>query len=348
MNWTNEHRDTAQAFRKYVAEETAPSPESFARTDALGEEWNFSGLVPALTEIFDLLRTLASCDLEYLPQYTLLELGTITKPLNKLLTDVNEFTSVQAEGVPDPRELRQNLLQEARSLQSQTFALLSPLIAYLTVRGSDSRKNAQIHEETVKKINAILHDATQGKDAIRSEGEHLLKEAKEILDTLRADSADVGVSKHSVHFRGAAQVHTTSSKSWLTSTVVLACSALLLSGLSLWHSLCTSISFPESVPVTVSKLALLAVVYYAVIWSARMYRSERHNAVINQHRHNALKSFETFVAASGDPATKNAVLLSATESIFSHQPSGFSDKAQETGSPKILEVFRGLSGGTQE
>ena len=31
MNWTNKGRDTAQAFREYVAEETAPSPESFAR-----------------------------------------------------------------------------------------------------------------------------------------------------------------------------------------------------------------------------------------------------------------------------------------------------------------------------
>lgn len=348
MNRTNENRDTARAFRKYVDEETAHSPESFARTDALGEEWNFSGLIPALKAIFDLLHTLASCDLEYLPRDTLLELGTVTQPLNKLLTDVREFTSVQSEDVPDPRKLRQKLLQEAHDLQSQTFARLSPLIAYLTVREPDSGKSAQSHEETVKQINAILHDATLGKDAIRSEGEHLLKEAKEILETLRADSADVGVSKHSVHFQRAAKAYATSSKSWLIWSIVLACGALLLSSLSLWHSLCTSASFPELVPVTVSKLALLAIVYYAVIWSARIYRSERHNAVINQHRHNALKSFETFVAASSDTATKNAVLLSATESIFSHQPSGFSDKTQETGSPKILEIFRGLSGGTQE
>lgn len=348
MSPPNDPRNMAKAFRTYVAEETESAPETFARTDALGEEWNFSELVPALRAIFDLLRTLASRDLEYLPRDRLLELRTITKPLNELLTNVKEFTSVQAEGGPEPRQVREKLLQKAHNLQSRTFDLLSPWIAYVAVRGADPRKSAEVHEETVKQLNAILHDAKQGKDAIQSEGEHILKQASGILDTLRAANADVGVSQHSVHFLGAVQTHTTSSKSWLTSTVMLACGALLLSGLSLWHSLCTAVPFPDSVPMTVSKLAVLAVVYYAVIWSARMYRSERHNAVVNQHRHNALKSFETFVSASGDDATKNAVLLSATESIFSHQPSGFSDKTQEVGSPKILEVFRGLSGGTQE
>ena len=118
--------------------------------------------------------------------------------------------------------------------------------------------------------------------------------------------------------------------------------------LSVWHSLCISVLFPDSVPGTVSKLALLAVLYYAVIWSARMYRSDQHNAVISQHRHNALRTFETFVNASGDDATKNAVLLHATDSIFSHQASGYSERVQEPNSQKVLEVLPNLSLGGKE
>ena len=284
-----ESHNSPDGFRKYVAEETAHAPDRFARTDTLGKEWDFSDIVPSLTAIFDLLTALAATKLELLPPGKLAEVIPVTQGLHRLLEDVNKFTSVTTEEEPDPKRRREKIIGRASDLSTEAFKLLSPWISYLTARGADEGEIVEIRKHTASESKSILDGAKQGADAVRSEGEHLLKEVTDILETARAASADVGVSKHSIHFQEEVTEHTKSATFWLTTTTVLASGALLLSVLSLWHSISTSVSFPDSIPVTVAKLAILAIVYYAVIWSARMYRSERHNAVVNQHRHNALR-----------------------------------------------------------
>jgi hypothetical protein len=82
-----------------------------------------------------------------------------------------------------------------------------------------------------------------------------------------------------------------------------------------------------------------------LIWCTRNYSAARHNQVVNQHRRNALNTFRAFTeAAAGDEATKNAVLLEATRSIFAPQPTGYG-KGENEPQPaaQILEVFRGVT-----
>ena len=72
--------------------------------------------------------------------------------------------------------------------------------------------------------------------------------------------------------------------------------------------------------------------------------SHQHNFVVNQHRQNALTSFETFAKAANDDQTKSAVLLQATNCIFSPQASGYADSAVEApGSPRIMEIIRNMA-----
>jgi hypothetical protein len=74
-----------------------------------------------------------------------------------------------------------------------------------------------------------------------------------------------------------------------------------------------------------------------------MYRSQWHNHVVNKHRQNALSTFETFVKAASDEQTKNAVLIQATQCIFSQQPTGFvAHDSDGAPSPQILEIVRGV------
>jgi len=67
-----------------------------------------------------------------------------------------------------------------------------------------------------------------------------------------------------------------------------------------------------------------------------------HNFVVNKHRQNALSTFQAFSEATiNDPDTKNAILLQATQCIFSPQPSGFINKENEQeNSNKIIEIFK--------
>ena len=55
-----------------------------------------------------------------------------------------------------------------------------------------------------------------------------------------------------------------------------------------------------------------------------------------------VKTFNTFVeGAGGDPATKNAVLLQATRTVFSPQVTGYVNSEKESdGSSSIVELAR--------
>ncbi len=93
------------------------------------------------------------------------------------------------------------------------------------------------------------------------------------------------------------------------------------------------------------KLIIFSVLFAALIWVGRIYRAHRHNYIINKHRQNALSTFETFVKAASDEQTKSAVLLQATQCIFSPQHSGYISKESEPSTyPQVLEIIRGISG----
>jgi hypothetical protein len=62
---------------------------------------------------------------------------------------------------------------------------------------------------------------------------------------------------------------------------------------------------------------------------------------VNQQRHNALNSFETFADAASDEATRNAVLVQAMQAIYSQQPSGYSSVTiDQPGVAQIVEVVK--------
>jgi len=82
----------------------------------------------------------------------------------------------------------------------------------------------------------------------------------------------------------------------------------------------------------------------ATFWAGKTYRAHRHNAVVNRHRQNALTTFQTFAQAASEEQTKNAVLLQATQCIFSPQQTGYIQSDNDTpGIPQVLEIVRSFS-----
>src|SRR6202035_769155 len=94
--------------------------------------------------------------------------------------------------------------------------------------------------------------------------------------------------------------------------------------------------------LTIAKVILFTIGLSAAYWSARVYRSHRHNSIVNRHRANALTSFEQFVVSTEDKEVKNAILLQTTTCIYAPQPTGFSSSNDTDGdsSLKVLEIIR--------
>ena len=100
----------------------------------------------------------------------------------------------------------------------------------------------------------------------------------------------------------------------------------------------------ETIQLVIAKVILFSLLLSALVWAGRVYRSHQHNFVVNQHRQNALASFETFAEAAKDDQTKSAVLLQATNCIFAPQTSGYADSSAEaTGSPQVMEIIRNMA-----
>lgn len=101
---------------------------------------------------------------------------------------------------------------------------------------------------------------------------------------------------------------------------------------------------PAKVEHLVGRFVILSLLLYAISFTARNYNAMRHNLIVNTHRANSMRTFQAFVeAAGGDPETKNAVLIQATQAIFSAQASGYSHKeSNPEPQPKIIEIISSL------
>jgi hypothetical protein len=72
----------------------------------------------------------------------------------------------------------------------------------------------------------------------------------------------------------------------------------------------------------------------------------RHNAVVNSHRSNALRTYDALVEAGVDPHIRGAVLVKAAECIYAPLPSGFSKSdGGEGGTMSVVSLVPGLARG---
>ena len=168
------------------------------------------------------------------------------------------------------------------------------------------------------------------------------KEASNLLASMRAASAEAGVSQHAEVFDRAVTEHGASKKGWLWTTVALAGAAL---GYGFWLMLNPPMAdnLEGIIPAVTARLLVFGVLSYGLVWSARMFRAQEHNYIINKHRRDALLTFRTFVDGTDDSATKNLVLLQTTQSIFSHRPSGYGQQDPDS-APRshMLELTRNI------
>jgi hypothetical protein len=239
----------------------------------------------------------------------------------------------------DPRTLRASLVNSVKPPSLELGCFVLALLPKLSTGAVGAEKTAAA-DETLRQTQETLRGIAQAKS-----------DADAILESLRTVASEVGITKYATIFGNEAGKQGRQSWWWATG-------ALIFGGVA---AICTLFFFephirslvdaekPLSngiiVSLAVSRAILISLLYLAVVWCIRNFSAARHNAVVNRHRQNALSTFEAFVkAAEGDPQTKNAVLLQATQSIFAPQASGYL-KGENDGpaASPVIEIVRGLS-----
>jgi K+-sensing histidine kinase KdpD len=133
---------------------------------------------------------------------------------------------------------------------------------------------------------------------------------------------------------------------WLWFTGALALSTIGAAILAYFMPFPSDAGPAKLLQLLTSKVVVLAVLITATVWCGRIYKGTKHQASMNDHRANALKTFQAFVKSTSDEATRNAVLLETTRSIFAVGQSGYLDGAaqQDDGSTKVLEIIKNATG----
>ncbi|MGD1044507.1 MAG: hypothetical protein ABR936_04145 [Bacteroidota bacterium] len=310
--------------------------EKFIRKEDLGKELSFEEIRPTIIEMLNIFRKLQNCTFETFPDQFLSEIAGRIKAINDLFNNMLSFSPTQNA---QPINERNGIFRQFQDRYRELFVFVVPALVNI-------KDNDQLFESAKGKIQKALIDAEEQLKILQNAG----KEAQQTLDALKQASGQVAISKYSTVFEREAEQHEKSAIKWLIATVVVALLTIAwgLSAQYIFRWIYGSLQSgdtPMLIQYAISKLIILSALYYALVWCARIYGAHRHNNVINRHRQNALNTFEAFVhATEGDPTTKNAVLLQATQSIFSGQHTGFVSKESESESPnKIIEILRNVS-----
>lgn len=330
-----QEQEARQKLESMLSNLTAYDSQSLIRTNELGTSLDFSQGIPVFERTLNLFRNLKESNLDNVPGSLLNEIVSLAQQATSTFEQIQSFNP---SNEASPASVRDSLVQTVAEQYQSHFRQVAPIIAYSVRKGTDFDRLEREAMEALEQIN-------KSKREHETKTTSLLAETQATLDQVRRAAAEVGVAQHAIHFREEAEAHRRSSKTWLIATGILGGITLLSAGgiASYYAYHVSDLTTGQAIQLAIPKLVIFSLLYFGVVWSGKIYRAQWHNYVVNKHRQNALSTFETFAKAASDEQTKNAVLIQATQSIFTPQNTGFvSHESEGSSSPQILEIVRSV------
>jgi hypothetical protein len=331
---------TIRAIRENLDYLATISPEGLVRQDILGVELSFHSGVPLFTSVLNLFQKLGKVTLEGIPLPMLTDAASVCSDARSRFQIIAGFSSA---GQPNPVALRDQLINEMRDIFSNWFQRLVPIIAY----GTDSDQTlTTLRSEALQKLTDInttaaeMHDRTK---TAETEMQLRLNEADATLKSISELAAKGAVSTHAKIFEQQAQRYNVESRWWLGAAAAFGLAAFLYAWfvVDVFTDKAATYTVAQSIQISVAKLAVFALLYFAITWTARTFGACKHNAVVNKHRQNALNTFDAFIEGTKDPDIKDQVLVKVSESIFSPEVTGFIAKESlPRGPADILNIVK--------
>jgi hypothetical protein len=320
FNTEVEERDRCKANCVYVSNLDI---EQLRRED-LGREVSFEQQIELITSYIHFFRKLAMCDFMAMPLVFIKYISSHVSAAKDVILKIQNLSIAVNPHIMDARvQILRELSENFKNAVEQVGCCIS---SFTNATGKDEEQVAS------SLIDSIRH--------MKDDMEKQQVELNQILQSARQASGQIGVASHALHFKEAAEEYLKASKNWLYAVIG---AVVLIIG---WGTACffihpTTGDASLIIQFTIAKVIIISGLYYALTTCVKNYKAHRHNYVVNRHKQHSLSSFDTFVKGAGeDIATKNAILLNATQSIFSAQPSGYSNVEPENDTNKIIEILQ--------
>jgi len=313
-----------------LAKVASVDPESLSRTDELSREINFESAVPHFREMIDVARQLNDRDISRLPTQELNKVDGAVNQLQTFIDRVREFEINQDK----PGDVCKQLIDQVGNAYD---SVVHPLVVPLAFTATQATDYARIEREAKGALSTIQDEKGKIDEYLRD----VRTQAAAALDEVQKQAAEAGVAQNARIFETAAKSHRDSADKWLRATKWAGAVTFSLAILLLLSPLVYSPSTtPQAIQLIFSKVLVVSVAFFALIWCSKNYRAARHNETLNQHRADALKTFRAFVEGTSDVSVKDAVLVQAAQAAFSSRNTGY-DGGDGDGPQiqPIVEVF---------
>jgi hypothetical protein len=308
--------------------------DEIVRERELGSELSFASARETVVRTIELFKRAKIVSLDELPFNILNNFVNQLKEAIQRFQEFKDFNPNQNNPVNQRNALISQLENQYDGYYQSTF----PLLTANLLSGND----LSIQQA---KLDSLLQEFQDKQKETIEKSDGILGNLQDTLSNAEAAAAQVGVSKHSSVFKMEASKHEKEAKTWLIWSVAVLLLIVSVASILLWLFPGDSEKPNKIVQYTVTKLVVLSTMFYGLSICNKNYKAHRHNALLNQHRQNALTTFETFSnAANPDLLTKNAVLLEATRTIFSTQQTGYlSTERDQDSNNRFVEIIKSVA-----
>lgn len=302
------------------------------------QEWgtlNFQTSASDINVIYNLIKELTVLPLEELPTRTFNTIKQKIAEANDLFKRIDDYNIGQENHIT----LRNQLAQDIHKFAEDFHSIVAMWLPFLAYKKGNFQQNISEVSSSISMVKQLLEQT-------KTETQQKFEEINNIVNMARDASAQAGIVTYTKVFSEESDNLSKSSNFWLTATIILAAATLSWAFYSWKYVKFDVVSNLELLYRLGGKFAIIAILFTATIWTGRIFKALRHQAATNKHRALSLQTFQTFTNATSDEATKNAVLLEATKSIFGISSTGYLDQKDDSSESnvKIIEIFKSMLG----
>lgn len=300
----------------------------------------FHELKPGLEEFQNILSYAKPEIILSLPEFKIAELKQKLNPLFERIEAIQNFKKNTEQS---DKQQKYKIIQffnrpfiKDRPNESGYFAREKDDIWQIIIQAIALYNNNRKHDNEAKAIIQRLQEIE--KNAISHD-----KKLKEVLESAQTELSKTGVEKHSDIFQYQADIHKAESFRWRKYSIILFISTILAAVIFFYIIAFEVEEIKKIIETSILAALMISMLTYMLTLTVKNYFAEKHNESINRHKANCLSTFNTFVD-SADEERKATILLQATQTIFSHQSSGFLSKENDIQNPNpIIELVRNVA-----
>ena len=333
-----QHKEALTAARASLERMQKFDPDKIGREDDMGPKINFKGAVPATRRLTGIYNRLS---LDALDELTIDQLNTIRKCADRDFNHLDRILKFELEQASNPGQQRDGLIQQVEIAYAPSFQELLLYICHGVSRTADFKEL----ERDARAANQRMLDEF---GTIRESMEEKGKEAEGILAKIREAAAKRGVSEQAAFFKDEADDHTANATKWETRVKWVVGALLAYAVLSIFLPAIPWLSEVDTWQLIFSRTLVFIVLGYALFFCAKNYMANRHNAVVNRHRQNALMTYEKLVKANNHPDNADIVLTQAARFIYAPQDSGYTRGGNSDSGGFSIESIRRIVDKTED